>query len=122
MQGGPQAVSDRNAASWRMVLTQRLKDKFLQLFGTTWVMPLDMEMEYTYKENVSIRVSLTENFDDPLKNYIKIEFSGDVEEYFAELSRQNFSNISPGQRDYAEKQLSCLMIRMKPSLFRPGAI
>ena len=106
MQGGPQAVSDRDAASWRMVLTQRLKDKFLQLFGTSWVMPLDMEMEYTYKKNVSIRVSLTENFDDPLKNYIKIEFSGDVEEYFAELSRQNFSNISPGQRDHAKQQLS----------------
>lgn len=106
-----------------MVLTQRLKDKFLQLFGTTWVMPLDMEMEYTYKENVSIRVSLTENFDDPLKNYIKIEFSGDVEEYFAELSRQNFSNISPGQRDMpSSSSASGLMIRMKPSLFRPGAI
>ena len=115
MQGGPQAVSDRDAASWRMVLTQRLKDKFLQLFGTSWVITLDTEMEYTYKKNVSIRVSLTENFDDPLKNYIKgdplknyikIEFSGDVEEYFAELSRQNFSNISPGQRDHAEQQLS----------------
>lgn len=106
MQGGPQAVSDRDAASWRIVLTQRLKDKFMQLFGTSWVMPLDMEMEYTYKKNVSIRVSLTENFDDPLKNYIKIEFSGEVEDYLAELSRQNFSNISPGQRDHAEQQLN----------------
>ena len=54
MQGGPQAVSDRNAASWRMVLTQRLKDKFLQPFGTTWVMPLDMEMEYTLSRHLTI--------------------------------------------------------------------
>ena len=106
MQGGPQAVSDRDAASWRMALTQRLKDKFLQLFGTSWIMPLDMEMEYIYRKNVSIRVSLTPNFDDPIKNYIKIEFSGAVEDYLADLSQQNFSNISPGQRDHVEQQLS----------------
>lgn len=49
MQGGPQAVSDRDDASWSMVLEQRLKNKFLQLFGTSWVMPLDMKMEYTIK-------------------------------------------------------------------------
>lgn len=106
MQGGPQAVSDKDTASWRTVLTQRMKDKFMQLFGTSWVMPLDMEMEYTYKKNVSIRVSLTENLDDPAKNYIKIEFSDNVEDYFADLSQQNFSNISPGQRDHAEQQLN----------------
>ena len=123
MQGGPQAVSDRDDASWSMVLEQRLKNKFLQLFGTSWVMPLDMKMEYTYKKNVSIRVSLTENYDDPLKNYIEIEFSGSVKEYFTELGWRNFSNISPGQRTMPRNSsASCLMIRMKPSLFRPGAI
>ena len=106
MQGGPQAVSDRNVASWRTVLTQRLKDKFLQLFGTSWIMPLDMEMKYTYKKNVSIRVSLTENYDEPLKNYIQIEFSSEVEDYLADLGQRNFSNISSGQRKHVEQQLS----------------
>lgn len=65
-----------------------------------------MEMEYTYAKNVSIRVSPTQNFDDPLKNYIKIEFSGNVEDYLADLSQQNFSNISPGQKDHVEQQLN----------------
>ena len=106
MQGGPQAVSDKNIASWRVILTQRMKEKFMQLFGTSWVMPQDMEMKYTYKKNVFIRVFLTENPDDPLKNYIKIEFSDDVEDYLADLSQQNFSNITPGQRAHAEQQLN----------------
>ena len=44
MQGGPGAVSDKDSASWRMVLTQRMKDKFMQLFGTSWVMPLDLSL------------------------------------------------------------------------------
>lgn len=120
MQGGPQAVSDRDDASWSTVLEQRLKNKFLQLFGTSWVMPLDMKMEYTYKKNVSIRVSLTENYDDPLKNYIEIEFSGSVKEYFTELGWRNFSNISPGQRDYAEKQLSQLFNDPYETVFIPA--
>ena len=106
MQGGPGAVSDKGSASWRMVLTQRMKDKFMQLFGTSWVMPLDMEMKYLYKKNVSIRVSLNENPNDFHKNYIKIEFSGEIEDYFTELSQQNFSNITPGQREHAEHQLN----------------
>ena len=122
MQGGPQAVSDRDDASWSMVLEQRLKNKFLQLFGTSWVMPLDMKMEYTYKKNVSIRVSLTENYDDPLKNYIEIEFSGSVK------ASQSWAGgifpISLPARGTMPRNssASCLMIRMKPSLFRPGAI
>lgn len=83
-------------------------------------MPLDMKMEYTYKKNVSIRVSLTENYDDPLKNYIEIEFSGSVKEYFTELGWRNFSNISPGQRDYAEKQLSQLFNDPYETVFIPA--
>ncbi len=38
-------------------------------------MPLDMKMEYTYKKNVSIRVSLTENYDDPLKTISKLNLA-----------------------------------------------
>lgn len=106
MQGGPQAVSGKDNASWHMVLTQRMKDKFMQLFGASWNMPIDMEMEYTYKKNTSIRVFLTENHDSPRKNYINIEFSNDVEDHLTDLSRQNFANISPRQREYAEQQLN----------------
>lgn len=86
-------------------------------------MPLDMKMEYTYKKNVSIRVSLTENYDDPLKNYIEIEFSGSVKEYFTELGWRNFPISLPARGTMPRNSsASCLMIRMKPSLFRPGAI
>src|SRR5699024_4686216 len=108
MQGGPQAVSNKDSTPWRTVLTQRMKDKFMQLFGTSWVMPLDMLMEYTYQENVSIRISLTQNYEDLHKNYIQIEFSQELEDYFKELSNQSFSNITPGQKEHAEKTLNKL--------------
>ena len=60
MQGGPNAVTGDKASTWSTVLKQRMKDKFLQLFGTSWVMPSDMRMEYQYSKDVSITVSLEE--------------------------------------------------------------
>ena len=44
MQGGPQAVSGKDSATWQYVMTQRMKDKFLQLFGTSWIMPDDIHL------------------------------------------------------------------------------
>lgn len=106
MQGGPQAVSGRDSVTWQYVMTQRMKDKFLQLFGTSWIMPDDMEMRYTYKRNVFIRVFLKENQDDPSKNFIKIEFSDDILNLFEELQQHSFSSITNGQVVHEETELN----------------
>ena len=120
MQGGPQVVSNKDSTPWRTVLTQRMKDKFMQLFGTSWVMPLDMLMEYTYQDNVSIRISLTQKYEDLHKNYIQIEFSQELEDYFKELSNQSFSNITPGQKEHAEKTLNKLFNDPYETVFIPA--
>ena len=39
MQGGPKVITGKDNMLWERLLTQRLKDKFMQLFGTSWVMP-----------------------------------------------------------------------------------
>ena len=70
MQGGPNAVTGDKASTWSTVLKQRMKDKFLQLFGTSWVMPSDMRMEYQYSKDVSITVSLEDDFNDSSKNIL----------------------------------------------------
>lgn len=106
MQGGPQAVLGKDSATWQYVMTQRMKDKFLQLFGTSWIMPNDMEMRYTYKKNVFIRVFLKENQDDPSKNYIQIEFSDDILILFEELQQHSFTSITNGQVAHEESELS----------------
>lgn len=120
MQGGPQAVSSKDSTPWRTVLTQRMKDKFMQLFGTSWVMPLDMKMEYVYQENVFIRISLIASYDDVYKNYIQIEFSQELEDYFKELSNQQFFNITPGQKDHVEKTLNRLFNDPFETVFIPA--
>ena len=106
MQGGPQAVSGKNSTTWQYMITQRLKDKFLQLFGSSWAMPNDMEMLYTYKRSVFLRVFLQENPDDPSKNYINIEFSQEVLDDFSELELHSFSNITAGQIAHEETELN----------------
>lgn len=58
MRGGPGAMSDRGRETWMRVLKQRMRDKFLQLFGTSWIMPDDMEMRYAYTQSVWLRVFL----------------------------------------------------------------
>ena len=79
MQGGPKAVTGGISSVWHTVLKQRMKDKFLQLFGTSWVMPSDMMMEYQYSSKVSITVSLDDDYNDPSRNYIVIDFSKSIE-------------------------------------------
>ena len=106
MQGGPQLIAGKSSATWQYVMMQRMKDKFMQLFGTSWIMPNDMEMLYTYKRGVYIRISLQENLDDFSKNYIKVEFSNEIIGYFDELQMHSFSNITSGQLMHEEAELN----------------
>ena len=85
MQGGPKAVTGGSSSALNTVLKQRMKDKFLQLFGTSWVMPADMKMEYLYNSKISITVSLDDDCNDPSRNYIVIDFSESIESYLEEL-------------------------------------
>lgn len=106
MQGGPKASSGRENALWVYTLKQRMRDKFLQLFGTSWIMPDDMEMKYEYDTKMSIRVFLKPDISSPEKNYIEFEFSSAFQDYLAELDSHSFLNISAGQKQYEEAQLS----------------
>lgn len=120
MQGGPQVVPSKDTTPWRTALTQRMKEKFMQLFGTSWIMPLDMRMEYIYQENVFIRISLIENYEDIYKNYIQIDFSQELEDYFEELNNQKFFNITPGQKEHVEKTLNRLFNDPFETVFIPA--
>jgi hypothetical protein len=105
MQGGPAVVSGRARADWTHVLKQRLRDKFLQLFGTSWIMPDDMMMEYTYTRTFSLRVHLVPGGYGH-ENFLEFEFSGAFQNYLENLDPVSFSNFTSGQKEYYEKELT----------------
>ena len=105
IQGGPKMVAGRSDARWEHTLKQRMRDKFLQLFGTSWIMPSDMEMKYWYTDKFWLRVYLTDSWDEN-RNFVDFEFSKDFQEYFSELDTCFFDNITMGQKKHEEDRLA----------------
>lgn len=104
MQGGPKAVSGSESAEWTHTLKQRMRDKFLQLFGTSWIMPADMMMKYTYTDAFWIRVYLVDG-QNVRENFIEFEFSEAFYDYLRDLNAHSFLDITPGQKAHEEKEL-----------------
>lgn len=120
MQGGPKAITGKENALWERVLSQKMKDKFLQLFGTSWVMPQDMYMEYTYKKDVSIRVSLSDGDHDNVTNYLRIEFSEKIRSHISELEYTNYQNMNAPQKEYEANRLNKLFNDQYDTVFIPA--
>jgi len=120
MQGGPKAITGKDNAQWERVLSQKMKDKFLQLFGTSWVMPQDMYMEYIYKKDVSIKVSLSDGDHDNVANYLRIEFSDKIRSHITELEYTNYQNMTAPQKDYESKILNRLFDDQYETVFIPA--
>lgn len=105
MQGGPKMVAGRSDARWEHTLKQRMRDKLLQLFGTSWIMPADMEMRYSYTDQFWLRVYLTESWEDS-RNFVDFEFSEGFQEYLNDLDTHSFINITQGQKKHEEDLLA----------------
>lgn len=120
MQGGPKAATGADNATWSHALEQRMREKFLQLFGTSWIMPANMEMTYTYSADVWIRVYLVPDRDAPEKNYITLEFSDHLQDYFADLELHSFANITAGQKKHEEEVLAQKLNDPYETIFIPA--
>ena len=105
MQGGPKMVAGRADAHWERTLKQRMRDKFLQLFGTSWIMPTDMEMKYFYTDKFWLRVYLRDSLEDN-RNFVEFEFSESFQEYLNDLDAHSFVNITQGQKNHEEDALA----------------
>lgn len=120
MQGGPKYSSDDSDMTWRGVLKQRMRDKFLQLFGTSWTMSGRMRMKYSYTSQYWIRVFLNENREDPGKNFVDFEFSRGFEDYLNDLENRSFSNIGAAQKKREEEALSKKLADPYETVFIPA--
>lgn len=106
MQGGPKSITEHPNANWEYVLKQRMRNKFLQLFGTSWVMSSKMEMKYTYSRQYWLRVYLKPDWNNDNKNFVEFEFSGRFQDYLTDLNEHSFANITSSQKEREETILS----------------
>lgn len=120
MQGGPKVSLGRENVSWMYVLKQRMRDKFLQLFGPSWIMPDNMEMKYTYASNMLIRVFLKPDIASLEKNQIEFELSDCFQDYLTELDTHSFADISIREKKYEEAQLSQKLSDPYETVFIPA--
>ncbi len=117
---GPKVSSGRETALWAYTLKQRMRGKFLQLFGTSWIMPDDMEMKYTYAPKMSIRVFLKPDVNASEKNYIEFELSGFFQDYLAELDSRSFMDIDADQKQVEEDCLAKKLSNPYETVFIPA--
>lgn len=73
--------------SFSDLLIKQLRSKFMQIFGSSWGMSMDMKLRYEYKEGTYVEVSLRKTQQEGLPNYIYFEFSNDIKEYLYVLNR-----------------------------------
>lgn len=120
MQGGPKFITGRNTTVWEHILKQHMRDKFLQLFGTSWIMHRDMEMKYFYTEKYWLRVFLRSDWNNEGKNFVDFEFSQNFQDYLVDLDNRSFTNISLSQKEYVEKELSKKLDDSYETVFIPA--
>lgn len=106
---------------WKIRLTKRLKDKFMQLFGSSYGMSNDMEAKYEYAPQRYIRVYLKPNYrNNGGPNYVTIEFSQEILDYLFELDSHVFADMTIAQREHEEEKLSELFVDAYETVFIPA--
>lgn len=115
MQGGPASASGNEYARWDVTLKQRMREKFLQLFGTSWVMPSDMSLNYVYGEKITIDVCLTGE-----TNYVDFRFSEQLQSYLQELEHHSFTDMNLAQKEHETKELNKLFSDNYETVFVPA--
>ena len=120
MQGGPRNATGKEYAKRELTLEQRMRDKFLQLFGTSWIMPADMTMEYTYQDKVSIQVFLRDRREYGENNYVDFEFSNKVRDYLFDLEQHAFTDMNLPQKEHEIKELNKLFDDPYDTVFIPA--
>ena len=120
MQGGPVRSTGIQNANWKKTVERRMRDKFLELFVTTWVMPDDMNLKYCFQKDVFIEVGLQPSIDAFEKNDISFSFGQKLLDYFDERDQRNYLAMTPGQLKAEEKTLTQLFDDEYEAVFIPA--
>ena len=121
-QGGPAKYSGDASSKWLQIMKQQMKDKFLQIFGTSWNMSNNMKMHYIYdsKNKYFITVTLNEDYNHYGRNYINITFSQNLTDYLNELDDRIFVNISSTQKEKEMERIVKILEDPYETIFIPA--
>lgn len=105
---------------WKKRLSKRLKDKFMQLFGSTYGMSNQMEAVYFYDRKTYVKVFLRPNYRSGGPNYVNIEFSQNIGDYLRELDSHIFTDITNYQMKRYKDKLEDLFCDQYETVFVPA--
>lgn len=104
--GGIETVNEDKNTCWVAVLKKKLREDFLSIFGTSWVFPNDMTMNYQYgSDKKYIKAYLTPDNNHDGRNFVNFSFSEEIEDFFADLDSHCFTGISDKQLKNEEAKL-----------------
>lgn len=104
----------------KMVLKQ-LRNKFLQLFGTSRAMSNDLLMLYHYDDNTYIKISLTlnEGVDYISPNYVYFEFSQNIKTFLSQYNHIDLNEQTDLKNEISDK-LNSLFCDEYETIFVPA--
>lgn len=122
MQGGPAKFSGEPSSKWLDAMKQQMKEKFLQIFGTSWNMPNNMEMHYIYdsRQKYFVTVTLNEDYQHFGRNYVNISFSQDFIHYLNDLDYKVFTDISANQKNREADKIAEILEDPYETVFIPA--
>jgi putative uncharacterized protein GK3268 len=62
-------------------LKKRLRNKFLQIFGSSWAMPQEMKLRYEYARWMTIELYLVPDRNAPYRNFVEFQFGEKIVDF-----------------------------------------
>lgn len=80
-----------NQSELTTVIRRTLRNKFLQMFGTSKAMSSDMKLRYDYSDNTFVEITLELREDEDFINpkYVFIKFSNNITDYICRKNKNN---------------------------------
>lgn len=106
-----------NPSELTTVIRRTLRNKFLQMFGTSKAMSSDMRLRYDYSDDTFVEITLELREDEDFINpkYVFIKFSNNITDY---ICRRNKNNNS--ERNEIQSELNDLFSDDYNAVFIPA--
>ena len=106
-----------NPSELTTVIRRTLRNKFLQMFGTSKAMSADMRLRYDYSDDTFVEITLELREDEDFINpkYVFIKFSNNITDY---ICRRNKNNNS--ERNEIQSELNDLFSDDYNAVFIPA--
>lgn len=106
-----------NQSELTTVIRRTLRNKFLQMFGTSKAMSSDMKLRYDYSDNTFVEITLELREDEDFINpkYVFIKFSNNITDYICRINKNNNS-----ERNEIQSELNDLFSDDYSAVFIPA--